>query len=278
MNARLLRRARGRATVQTPHGGVLYLKHLPRRVKRIVKKSILRGGPVPPDEGRVVSRYLQREGNRDQSHRFRLPKAKWGPGPWQDEPDRVDFEHAGLPCAIIRNLHVTGSLCGYVGVPDSHPWWGKDAHTCVATPQCPEPPPPDFEQWAKDGMPVPPEGSRWRASMQEPTWSCGHTIGSMVSVHGGITWASTAYFQTKSAYMDHWWFGFDCGHAGDVSPMMKATLKQLHALQDPAGKLAEYEASLEELRDWETYRDLPYVRHEVERLAEQIAMAAQVRA
>lgn len=43
------------------------------------------------------------------------------PGPWHDEPDRVEFEHDGFPCLLIRN----SSWCGYVGVPPSHPWHGK---------------------------------------------------------------------------------------------------------------------------------------------------------
>jgi len=49
-------------------------------------------------------------------------KSEWGPGPWQDEPDRIEWRHAsGLPCLIVRN-HM-GSLCGYVGVPPEHPFY-----------------------------------------------------------------------------------------------------------------------------------------------------------
>src|SRR6187399_997358 len=49
-------------------------------------------------------------------------KSEWGPGPWQGEPDRIEWRHAsGLPCLIVRN-HM-GSLCGYVGVPPEHPFY-----------------------------------------------------------------------------------------------------------------------------------------------------------
>lgn len=48
-------------------------------------------------------------------------KAKWGIGPWQDEPDRVEFEHAGLPCLIVRGPQ--GSFCGYVAVSEGHPYF-----------------------------------------------------------------------------------------------------------------------------------------------------------
>ena len=47
-------------------------------------------------------------------------RPEWGEGPWQGEPDRVDFQHAGFSCFIHRNHHV-GNWCGYVGVPMRHP-------------------------------------------------------------------------------------------------------------------------------------------------------------
>jgi len=40
------------------------------------------------------------------------------------EPDRVDFIHAGFSCFIQRGP--VGAWCGYVGVPASHPAYGKD--------------------------------------------------------------------------------------------------------------------------------------------------------
>jgi hypothetical protein len=43
---------------------------------------------------------------------------------WDNEPDRVEFESLGLPCLIVRNPF--GALCGYVGVPEGHPWYYKD--------------------------------------------------------------------------------------------------------------------------------------------------------
>ena len=55
-----------------------------------------------------------------------VDKATWGPGPWQDEPDKEQWadEATGYPCLIVRNR--LGALCGYVGVPEGHPWHGKD--------------------------------------------------------------------------------------------------------------------------------------------------------
>lgn len=52
-----------------------------------------------------------------------IDKSKWGPGPWQEEPDRLEFEHLGFPCIVLRTEH--GHLCGYVAVAPGHPWHGK---------------------------------------------------------------------------------------------------------------------------------------------------------
>lgn len=61
------------------------------------------------------------EGACDEVH----PKG-WGDGPWEHEPNRIDFSHAGFPCFIHRNMHVTGSWCGYVGITSrKHPAYGK---------------------------------------------------------------------------------------------------------------------------------------------------------
>lgn len=50
-------------------------------------------------------------------------RAGWGAGPWDSEPDRVDFEHAGFACLLHRGP--MGQWCGYVGVPATHPAYAK---------------------------------------------------------------------------------------------------------------------------------------------------------
>lgn len=56
---------------------------------------------------------------------FTVDKTGWGDGPWTNEPDRVDFEHAGFACLILRHQSL-GHFCGYVGVPETHPAYKKD--------------------------------------------------------------------------------------------------------------------------------------------------------
>ncbi len=53
-----------------------------------------------------------------------IDKSPWGDGPWQTEPDRVEWEHAGFPCLALRHDR-SGHFCGYVAVPPGHPLHGK---------------------------------------------------------------------------------------------------------------------------------------------------------
>ncbi len=110
-------------------------------------------------------------------------KHTWPVGPWNDEPDKKQWrdEETGFPCLIVRNP--VGALCGYVGVPEAHPWFGVE-----------------LDSYA-EGMEVP-------------------------DVHGGVTFASfcSGHKQgvchvVETGENDRvWWVGFDCAHAGDVSP------------------------------------------------------------
>ena len=52
-----------------------------------------------------------------------VDRSRWPSGPWDQEPDRVEWRHAGFPCLIVRSRN-TGALCGYVGLPPDHPHHG----------------------------------------------------------------------------------------------------------------------------------------------------------
>lgn len=57
----------------------------------------------------------------------KVNRTGWEPGPWDNEPDRIEWRSAGvprLPCLMIRNHK--GAWCGYVGVPEGHPWFEQD--------------------------------------------------------------------------------------------------------------------------------------------------------
>jgi hypothetical protein len=140
-----------------------------------------------------------------------------GNGPWTTEPDKAQWvdEATGLDCLIVRNRG--GALCGYVGLPPGHRAHGVDYD---------------------DVTPYP-------------------------DVHGGLTFAGPCqedngggrgicHVPEPGRPADVWWLGFDCAHAGDMSPRWADHL--------PAS-----------LRMHEVYRDFDYVKAEVERLAAQLA-------
>lgn len=153
-----------------------------------------------------------------------VDKSVWGNGPWADEPDKLQWQddETGLPCLIVRNP--VGSLCGYVGVPLGHPWHGLDN---------------DDDELVD------------------------------VEVHGGLTFSGACQEGDDSARRichipspgeadDVWWLGFDCAHAGDISPSVERPPRFLEV----SGGFHE------------TYKSLDYVRAECASLARYIAAAA----
>jgi hypothetical protein len=53
-----------------------------------------------------------------------VDRAGWDNGPWDTEPDRVEFKtQVGLPAIVLRSRY--GNLCGYVGVTKEHPFYNR---------------------------------------------------------------------------------------------------------------------------------------------------------
>lgn len=115
-------------------------------------------------------------------------KSNWGDGPWQTEPDKAQWPDpaTGLPCLITRAHH--GALCGYVGVPQGHPYYGLNYSNVSLT--------------AHGGLTF--------ASACDP--DAPEDIG--------------VCHRPGPGEPDHvWWFGFDCAHAWDHSPGMRDDLR-----------------------------------------------------
>lgn len=57
-------------------------------------------------------------------------RSGWRPGPWDDEPDKVQWidETTGLHCLVLRER---SHWCGYVGLPSGHPWCEGEAPLSV---------------------------------------------------------------------------------------------------------------------------------------------------
>jgi hypothetical protein len=194
-------------------------------------------------------------------------KSTWGAGPWQSEPDEVRWidEATNLPC-WIRRSPVTGSLNGYVGVPRSHPAFGLPA-SFYHFDFDPEAEPIDWTDIANPRTAFEREALKRMAErhhkQQLEHWQAvkdripiQHFVNDL-RCHGGLTWAN----QWDDSSPDWWWFGFDCGHAGDVAPAM-------NAIKD---RLGFPRIAVESMLRRETYRTVAYVTEECTQLARQIA-------
>ncbi len=107
-------------------------------------------------------------------------KAEWGEGAWQHEPDKAQWIAHGLDCLIVRGP--SGALCGYVGVPEGHPYFQK--HYDEA----------DVE--VHGGL-----------TFSAP---CANTDDESRGIY---------HVEQGAANKTVWWLGFDCAHCFDVSPM-----------------------------------------------------------
>lgn len=163
-----------------------------------------------------------------------LDKSSWGPGPWSDEPDKVQWkdETTGLPCLAVRNGRGGGNWCGYVGVDATHPLYEKHYDTA-----------------------------------HDLAGGYGGDPGTGISVHGGLTYADHCAHSTDESQGichvpdpgepdDVWWFGFDCAHSMDFTPGIASRYRDWPAIPG------------------EIYRTLGYVREEVRRLARDLARVA----
>lgn len=152
---------------------------------------------------------------------YKVDRTDWDPGPWDDEPDKLNWKTAAdLPGMIVRNR--SGALCGYVGLPPGHPDHGKGYGD----------------------------------------------IDDEINVHGGLTYAAACagaicHVPEPGEPDAVWWLGFDCHHAWDWGPAYSAYRKTR-----PNG------TTLFEQGPDQVYRDIHYVRAEVESLAAQLAARA----
>lgn len=117
-----------------------------------------------------------------------MDKTSWGPGPWSDEPDKEQFadEATGYACLVKRNT--MGALCGYVGVPEGHPWHGKDYD--------------EIEPDVHGGL-------TYADSCQE-----------------GPEDMTICHVPAPSEPEPLWWLGFDCHHFRDIGPAMQARMRE----------------------------------------------------
>lgn len=167
--------------------------------------------------------------------------------PWEDEPNYEEGTTAvGLPYNIVRQ-NTMKHLCGYVGVPKSHPLYGvdyMDSHPSL-----------EAMMTAKDGNSLEQE-----INSNPMTTLLGMLDGWPASpihafeVHGTVTYSGWGDQEEGS---DYWYFGFDCAHLHDLVP----------GYFDSDSHIAPLAPQL--FAD-SVYRDIDYVRRQCEQLAMQL--------
>lgn len=202
-----------------------------------------------------------------------VDKSGWATGPWRDEPDKKQWLDGatGLPCLIVRSP--IGSLCGYVGLPAGHDLHGKDYDSVdvdvhgglTFAGRCHHAP--DQEQWRKfreAALAGAKEAERFpRGDAAELLRERAKEIESYEAYALWVRAATICHTVEPGEADDVWWLGFDCAHAGDLSPKYASLMAEI----------AIERGALPRQRN-ETYRDLAFVTRECERLAAQIKSAA----
>jgi hypothetical protein len=122
-----------------------------------------------------------------------IDKSLWGNGEWQSEPDKAQWVDSatGLDCLLVRNSNI-GNLCGYVGVTEKHPYFGKGYN--------------DVDADVHGGLTF--------------ANACSENAEGHGVCHVPLPGRS-----------DHvWWLGFDCAHCYDLSPGIRSRLPvELHS-------------------------------------------------
>jgi hypothetical protein len=173
-------------------------------------------------------------------------RTSWGPGPWKDEPDKLQWtdEQTGLPCLIVRNR--SGALCGYVGVPPGHPAYEVDY---------------DNVRVGDDDWPDVHGGLTYSDHCQ-----------------AGAEEDAICHVPEPGEPDHAWWLGFDCAHAFDYVPDLRKLYRDDPMFADlERGHVDDVEHGIVHTKHGldETYKTIDYVRAECASLAQQLASVAE---
>lgn len=165
-------------------------------------------------------------------------------GAWNTEPDELKWMTSAGYAAEIHRHPSLKHLCGYVGVPATHPLFGIDYNESV----------PGKLMAALERRKQQPLGEHPAFTLLVACAFGGGVeprLAAVITVHGGVTFSG----KLRGADEALWWFGFDCAHMDDYSPGLDTRSFRVDG----------------------TYRDIEYVKGETESLADQLlAIVADV--
>lgn len=119
----------------------------------------------------------------------------WGAGKWDDEPDKVQWVDTDTDLDCLMHRNPMGAWCGYVGVAEGHPAFGKHYDEVYATVH---------------------GGLTYSDFCQEGN---DETIG-------------ICHVPAEGRPHRVWWLGFDCHHGMDHAPGYAASMRDLAAQMD----------------------------------------------
>jgi len=185
--------------------------------------------------------------------------------PWETEPDSLDFDADGLPCVMWRNY--LGVWCGYVGVSAEHPLFGLPTNHPLKLP-------PSWFEGRQLDQGLGPMDLFIHALSGAKSMDDACPISLAFHVHGGVTYDGDHVPDHKPD--GRWWFGFDCGHAGDYAPGVSGVTKK-KIMNEMIESMPEgVRATMRDIvfRDAGVYRDQQYVVGECQSLAAQLNAVA----
>jgi hypothetical protein len=131
----------------------------------------------------------------------------------KDEIDRIIEQEGNGETFILNNVKCrirrvnSGVWCGYVGVDNSHPWYGLEYSTLVTID--------DISDSINTRNPNNVNILSVMMDMMEDNLDNNKcSISTAIDVHGGITFTGKFYDDDDGL----WYFGFDCGHCDDYAP------------------------------------------------------------
>lgn len=170
---------------------------------------------------------------------YKVDRTGWKPGPWDSEPDRAQWTHAGFACLMVRHPH-HGYLCSYVGVDRAHPLYGKH--------------------------PLHGEADELFANL-DPARDLNY---------GDYCDDVICHVPEPGMPDDVWWLGMDFGHAFDQAPGQEARERELEKRIPSLAEIGErLRESYRQLNCGPRYQDMSFVKAQTEALAEQLRALAR---
>jgi hypothetical protein len=191
------------------------------------------------------------------------------PDRWECEPDRLDFEADGLRCAMRRNHY--RAWCGYVGVGPEHPLFGLPTNHPLKLPA-------SWFEGRKFDQGTGPIDLVIHMMSGAKSMNDACPISLAFQVHGGLGYAEDHVPDPNRIVPPdgRWWFGFDCGHAGDYMPGLQFMDKYLEQMVDSMPEHVRATMRKVVLGTPNRYRDQPYVVAECQSLAAQLNAYAKL--